>query len=306
VRVEMDPPSNPAERQEGKFPVEKWKTCVALLFVLLNFILTTTSLSITHELRRPQSKPLPDITLDSLPYHAWALDISEVLIMFSTLMAAFTVLLHKHRFILVRRVCLVVGLLYGYRALTMIVTVLPAANPDYLCDPQLNHTISAGEVAHRVVKIISGFGLSINGQHVYCGDWIFSGHTMILILAYLIVQEYSPRRLWPLHWLLWLAALVGVGALLVARGHYTVDVVIAYFVTTRLWILHQSIIHSRQAQVHAANNFLSRLWWWRLAVWFEENVRGPVPPVFELPSLRPTVDKVARASKGRLGRARDI
>jgi shingomyelin synthase len=86
--------------------------------------------------------------------------------------------------------------------------VLPAANPDYVCDPQLNHTISAGEVAHRwggggwcgdssdrrVVKIISGFGLSINGQHVYCGDWIFSGHTMILILAYLIVQEYSPRR----------------------------------------------------------------------------------------------------------------
>ena len=86
------------------------------------------------------------------------------------------------RFILVRRVCLIVGLLYGYRALTMIITVLPAANPEYLCDPQvllkksfiskhwlwmqfqLNHTISAGEVAHRVVKIISGFGLSINGQ----------------------------------------------------------------------------------------------------------------------------------------------
>ena len=41
------------------------------------------------------------------------------------------------RFILVRRVCLIVGLLYGYRALTMIITVLPAANPDYLCDPQL-------------------------------------------------------------------------------------------------------------------------------------------------------------------------
>ena len=33
---------------------------------------------------------------------------------------------------------------------------------------QLNHTISAGEVAHRVVKIISGFGLSINGQVKYC------------------------------------------------------------------------------------------------------------------------------------------
>ena len=42
------------------------------------------------------------------------------------------------RFILVRRVCLIVGLLYGYRALTMIITVLPAANPDYLCDPQVS------------------------------------------------------------------------------------------------------------------------------------------------------------------------
>ena len=93
-------------------------------------------------------------------------------------------------------------------------TVLPSANTEYLCDPQLNHTISAGEVAHRsvfkgilmisiilfhivlyrVLKIISGFGLTINGQHVYCGDFIFSGHTMILILAYLIVQEYSHPR----------------------------------------------------------------------------------------------------------------
>ena len=41
----------------------------------------------------------------------------------------------------------------------------------------------------RVVKIMSGFGLSINGQHVYCGDFIFSGHTMILILSYLIISE---------------------------------------------------------------------------------------------------------------------
>jgi len=39
---------------------------------------------------------------------------------------------------------------------------------------------------------MSGFGLSINGQHVYCGDFIFSGHTMILILSYLIISECKP------------------------------------------------------------------------------------------------------------------
>lgn len=305
VKIEISLPQ--PQRADTKLPVELGKTLAALLFVLLNFILTTTSLSITHELRRPASQPLPDLILDHIPYHAWALDVSEVLIMFSTLAAAFTVLLHKHRYILIRRVCLIVGLLYGYRALTMIVTVLPSANMEYLCDPQLNHTISAGEVAHRVLKIISGFGLTINGQHVYCGDFIFSGHTMILILAYLIVQEYSHPRLWLLHWLLSLSAFLGVVMLLVARGHYTVDVIIAYYITTRLWYLHNSIIAHRQFQQPGATNYLSRLWWWRLSTWFEENVRGPVPPVFELPfpafSFRPSVAKVARASRAR---ARDI
>ena len=151
-----------------------------------------------------------------------------------------------------------------------------------------------------------------------------------LLLVKYYLEYFVSRRLWPLHWVLWLCAAVGVAALLVARGHYTVrptltlshnlgpffklllwvlrliwanfqvDVVIAYFVTTRLWFLHNSIINHRQFHQRASTNFLARsylrsrhtftwtthinaslllrLWWWRLAVWFEENVRGPVPP----------------------------
>ena len=150
------------------------------------------------------------------------------------------------------------GLLYGYRAVTMIVTVLPSANSEYHCDQQLNHTISSAEVLHRVVKIMSGFGLSINGHHVYCGDFIFSGHTMILVLCSLIIADYAPRRLWPLSWLVWVVAVVGVGMLLTARGHYTIDVVAAYFVTTRLWYVHQSIINNRGLQQTSSTNYLSR------------------------------------------------
>ena len=36
----------------------------------------------------------------------------------------------------------------------------------------------------------------------------------------------TSRRLWPLHWVLWVCAAVGVAALLVARGHYTVDILL--------------------------------------------------------------------------------
>eukprot|EP00092_Neocalanus_flemingeri_P054719 GFUD01064479.1.p1 GENE.GFUD01064479.1~~GFUD01064479.1.p1 ORF type:complete len:317 (-),score=52.53 GFUD01064479.1:359-1309(-) len=242
------------------------------------------SLSITHELRNTALPPLPDLVLDHLPYHKGALDVSEILIMIATIVAALVVVFHKHRCILIRRICVIVGLLYGYRAITMIVTVLPSANKEYHCDVQLNHTISTGEVVHRVLKIMSGFGLSINGQHIYCGDFIFSGHTMILILCYLIIVEYTPVCLWLLHWLLWLVALSGVSMLMISRGHYTIDVIIAYFVTTRLWYMHNAIIANRHFQQRASTNHLGRLWWWRLAVWFEDNVKGPVPAQFEFPN----------------------
>jgi len=285
IKIEIEMPS--CERLEGtKFPKERWKTCSAIVFVLINFIFTTASLSITHELRNPNLPPLPDLSLDHLPYHKWALDVSEILIMIATIVAALVVVFHKHRCILIRRICVIVGLLYGYRAITMIVTVLPSANSEYHCDVQLNHTISTGEVLHRVLKIMSGFGLSINGQHVYCGDFIFSGHTMILILCYLIIVEYTPVSswCWLLHWLLWLVAISGVLMLMVSRGHYTIDVIIAYFVTTRLWFMHNAIIANRHFQQRSSTNHLGRLWWWRLAIWFEENVKGPVPAQFEFPN----------------------
>lgn len=49
----------------------------------------------------------------------------------------------------------------------------------------------------------------------------------------------SPRRWYILHWASWLMGAVGVLMVLIAHGHYTIDVIIAYLVTTRLfWIYH--------------------------------------------------------------------
>ena len=36
---------------------------------------------------------------------------------------------------------------------------------------------------------MSGGGLSIYGKHVYCGDYIFSGHTVTLTMGYLIIKQ---------------------------------------------------------------------------------------------------------------------
>ena len=53
-------------------------------------------------------------------------------------------------------------------------------------------------------------------------------------------------------------AVGGVAMLMTARGHYSIDVIVAYFVTTRLWYIHHSVIHNRVLQQESSTNYLSR------------------------------------------------
>lgn len=72
---------------------------VAFLFLVANFILTTTSLALVHERVPDKDKdpPLPDIFLDNVPAVTWALDISEIIIMISTNITFLVIVLHRHR-----------------------------------------------------------------------------------------------------------------------------------------------------------------------------------------------------------------
>jgi len=268
------------------YPREVKKFLAGVVFMLLNFIATTVALSITHE-RIPRYDPLPDIILDFFRYQPWALTASEVLLSLQCATGFLICVFHKHRFIVLRRLFLILGLLYGYRAVTMFVTVLPKADPNYQCDPKLSDSgqfLTVPIVLMRAIKIMSGFGLSMNGQHVYCGDFIYSGHTMTFVLAYLVMLEYTSKRLYVLHWIAWINAITGVALLLMARGHYSIDVIVAYWITTRLWYLYHSMACNSQLKQASPTNYFTRIWWWTFMRWFEENVKtGPIPNGFNLP-----------------------
>jgi len=305
VKLDMPPVTseNDGRFQSNRIPGEPLKTFLSALFLGTGFLATTFSLAFTHE-RVPDIKPLPDVLLDNIKYQSWGLDVSEYLLMISTISAVVVVLLHSHRLVILRRIWLLLGILYYYRALTMFVTVLPKSDETYTCMPRKNDT-TALDYAKRVLTIISGGGLSINGKHIYCGDYIFSGHTMTLTMGYLVIKQYSPRRFLLLHWVSFLTSLCGVIFLLLARGHYTIDVILAYYVTSRIWWIYHTLAHNQQLKSRGEHNFLDNMCWWHVFRFFETKIRGPLPRRYSLP-LPKTIKRFARRSFTRLRRENSV
>eukprot|EP00092_Neocalanus_flemingeri_P007428 GFUD01008021.1.p1 GENE.GFUD01008021.1~~GFUD01008021.1.p1 ORF type:complete len:406 (+),score=131.39 GFUD01008021.1:44-1261(+) len=281
IHLEEDVAINIEDENDGHIPGEPLKTLVSGFFLVTGFLATTISLSLTHD-RVPDTKPLPDIVLDTIIYQRWGLDVSEILLMVSTGTAFLVVILHSHRLIILRRIWLLLGILYYYRAITMFITVLPKADETYICQPRSDN-ITLGLVVNRVMTIVSGGGLSINGKQVYCGDYIFSGHTVTLTLGYLAIKQYSPSRFFLLHWASFLTSCCGIIFLLLGRGHYSIDVVLAYWVSSRMWWTFHTMANIREVKDGGEHNMFRGLWWWHAFRYFENNIPGPLPQQYSLP-----------------------
>ena len=76
----------------------------------------------------------------------------------------------------------------------------------------------------------------------------------------------------------------GICCLLLARGHYSIDVIIAYWITTRLWwIYHTLTKHEMLKASENSDNYLSKTWWWYIFVYFEGHVPIKLPREYGWP-----------------------
>ncbi|KRY71781.1 Phosphatidylcholine:ceramide cholinephosphotransferase 1 [Trichinella pseudospiralis] len=312
-----------------KFPKEPKKLLLSVLLLFIAAMTNDVVLAWIHE-RVPETPPLPDLFFTLAPHFPNALAASEYLIMVSSGIMFIVCLLHRHRFvcllylhiifqlnkiilftftihsfihsfrwILLRRVFFMLSLLYLGRCVCMLVTQVPLADPDYFCSPKSNNT-TFGDVLLRALRLFSGAGLNIFGKHTFCGDYIFSGHTLILVMTYLVVKEYSPRRFWHLHLLTWSVSASGILCILLSRGHYSIDVVIAYFITTRLFWLYHTLANSAELREYSVTNLMSRECWFPLFRYMECNVAPSVPRQFEWPLSWPRCFKSTSLSGSRL------
>lgn len=265
------------------FPAEWGKTGIAFLYAVVCFVTTTVVISVVHERVPPKENtpPLPDKFFDWFDRIEWAFSICEINGMLLVALWLIQWILLKHRSIIGRRFFFIVGTLYMYRCITMYITTLPVPGMHFKCAPKLLGNWEAQ--MRRVMKMIAGGGLSITGAHTMCGDYLYSGHTVMLTLTYLFIKEYSPKRFWWYHWLCWTLSAVGIVCILLAHDHYTVDVVVAYFITTRLFWWYHTMANQQSLKETSQSNPFSRVWWYRLFQYFEENVNGPVPRNYQLP-----------------------
>jgi len=116
---------------------------------------------------------------------------------------------------------------------------------------------------------------------------------VILVMAFLMIQEYSPRGNWiwsALHWTYWLISLTGVVLVMIARGHYTVDVLIAYYITTRAFWIYHMLANRSDLKSPSDTNYLSRVFWFRYFIWLEGSIRGVLPRHYSIPYTDEFVD----------------
>ena len=84
---------------------------------------------------------------------------------------------------------------------------------------------------------------------------------------------------WLADQILFLVSIVMVIILLISRGHYLVDIVLGYYVTTRTLYMYHTVCGYESLHYSTPGNFFPKFWWWPLFVFFEVKNPGRIAVV---------------------------
>ncbi|KAI8579441.1 hypothetical protein K450DRAFT_242183 [Umbelopsis ramanniana AG] len=144
------------------------------------------------------------------------------------------------RWTILRRWCFIMGWLYLFRSITIVVTTLPSPLRDGCIPPTLS---ISGSVGQR----FGAFFETVAGNDQSCGDNIFSGHTCVMASCALAWRIHArANRI--LGWLLYLIAAAGILMIIFTHYHYTIDVLLALFIVYVSWYIYMRCI--RDATMH--------------------------------------------------------
>jgi len=248
------------------------RTLIAFLLLLFAFFLNFCVLAVIHDI--VPRKPLNDLVFYFIPQQRWAWTANDILCVGSTINGFVFLSLHQQRLLVFRRLFLIAAILYGLRAVLLSFTFLPPSFPnvDEICLPQVR-ILSPGYhlvLLNRLFDYFSSLGLTeltFNNGKILCGDSMFSGHSLFLTVMYFTNIRYTPKHMRLLRYIPMAISFTGMASLILSRAHYSIDVLIAYWLTSHVFTsYHQQFEIVPRSRI----NEYSRLWWFRICYWFEK------------------------------------
>lgn len=219
----------------------RWRSraLVAATCLCASSVMTGYSVSLAWY-RHPYDRPaLDDIVHTTFPaLAAWGrFGIPNAMVAAELPPALLLLLRHAHARRLLCRAVVVYSMTMAARAVLVLSTTLPDSSP--LCrDPEMVGAAGRAapptwqELDARARRIIFTAGTTLT-----CGDMMFSGHTVIFVLLALVWTHYlfPGPRFRAARAGAWLWNLLGLFMIVVTRLHYTIDVLVAVYVTCSLW-----------------------------------------------------------------------
>jgi hypothetical protein len=256
------------------------KTFLAIGYCCFSLLLTSFVMVIVHD-RVPDMKtypPLPDIFLDNVPLISWAFEVCELLACVLCAILTLVVIFHKHRLILLRRMFSLTGTVFSLRCITMMITSLSVPGVHLECTNRSYDDIYAK--IRQAFRIWYGMGMSIRGVRT-CGDYMFSGHTTVVTLLNHFITEYTPDDWHNLHTASWVMNLFSIFFILAGHEHYSIDVFVAFYISSRLFLYYHSMAYHANSLTYADARTRS---WFPLFWFFESGGHlGRIPNEFGIP-----------------------
>lgn len=116
------------------------RTVISIVYLWASLLFTSFVMTLAHD-RVPDMKtypPLPDIVLDNIPLIPWAFELCEVCAVLLGLMWVLVLTFHKHRLVLIRRMCALSGTIFLLRAFTMYVTSMSVPGVHLECSSKVS------------------------------------------------------------------------------------------------------------------------------------------------------------------------
>ncbi|KAJ1901649.1 hypothetical protein LPJ66_000617 [Kickxella alabastrina] len=158
---------------------------------------------------------LPDVFFEFIGYidKLWMTDMFDVLMFIPT---GALVIWHERPWRVVSRLLLAWGLAALIKITTMAITSVPDPRPT--CEYVVGNVFTTFTM-HR------------------CGDAIYSGHTLIFVICAMVWSSFAPRN-----WIgrlltafAWALCLAGSLIVIANRAHYTIDVLLAWYIGPGAW-----------------------------------------------------------------------